>query len=171
MRRKKILGAYLLVGGILQACLYLALSFSPKLDWLFYFDPRIGIFFFESSWKGAEQTVTPSFLRWFTVGWILLLAVLFLSGRALIKTYIISEIVLLLPSILFFIGIVWANLSPAHGFSVGELLFPVLVTMIFSFVPLGLAFWSRRKPSNDASAGQNAYNNSLDASGGSASLN
>ena len=150
MTRYKILGTYLLVAGILQACLYLALSVSPSLDWLFYFDPRIGIFFIESAWRGADETVVPSVLRWLTVGWILLLAALFLYGRPLIKTYVISEVVLLLPSVLFFIGIIFANLSPAHGFSVGELLFPVPVAIMFSAVPLGLAFWSRRIPANQA---------------------
>jgi hypothetical protein len=145
LRRTKILGAYLLVASILQTCLYLALSISAeKYDWLFYFDPRIGIFFLESGFRGAEQ-VTPNIFRWLSAVWILALGISQFSGRPLIKAYIISEIVLTLPNLLFVFAIVWANLSPAHGFSIGELFFPVLVMTAFSVVPLGLAFGARVK--------------------------
>ena len=68
-----------------------------------------------------------------------------LFGRQLVKTYIVSEIVLSIPNVFFFLAIVWANLSPAHGFSVGELLFPVVVMIAFSVVPLVLAFRTRKK--------------------------
>ncbi len=68
-----------------------------------------------------------------------------LFGRPLVKTYIVSEIILSIPSVFFFLAIVWSNLSPAHGFSVGELLFPVLVMIAFSVVPLVLAFRIRKK--------------------------
>lgn len=116
MNRTKLLGTYLLIGGIFQASLYLAISIFRDRDWLFYFDPRLGIFFLESSWRGTEQSI-PGVMRWMTVVWILTLACLLLSGRRLIKTYAISEIVLLLPNVFFFVTIALVNLSPAHGFS------------------------------------------------------
>jgi hypothetical protein len=144
-QRTKNLGLYLMVGSTLQICLYLAMSLSTdKADWLFYFDPRIGIFFLASGVRGAEL-VTPGIFQWLSAVWILLLGLMLLLGLPLVKTYIASEIVLSIPSVFFFLAIVWANLSPAHGFSVGELLFPVIVMLVFSVVPLFLAFRTRKK--------------------------
>jgi hypothetical protein len=143
--RTKTLGLYLLVVSILQICLYLAISLSSdKADWLFYFDPRLGIFFLESSLLGAEQ-VTPGIFQWLSAVWILLLGLLLLFGRSLVKTYIVSEIILSAPGVFFFLAIVWANLSPAHGFSVTELIFPLFVLVTFSVIPLVLAFRIRNK--------------------------
>jgi hypothetical protein len=141
----KTLGVYLLVGSILQLSLYLAMSLpTVKADWLFYFDPRIGIFFLESGVRGVELII-PGIFQWLSAVWILLLGLMLLFGRVAVKVYIVSEIILSIPSVFFFLAIVWANLSPAHGFSVGELLFPVIVTIAFSIVPLVLAFRIRQK--------------------------
>lgn len=135
-----------MVGSILQICLYLALSLSTdKADWLRYFDPRLGIFFLESGLRGAELII-PGIFQWLAAVWILLLGLMLLFGRPLVKTYIVSEIILSIPSVFFFLAIIWSNLSPAHGFSVGELLFPVIVMIAFSIVPLVLAFRIRKKP-------------------------
>jgi hypothetical protein len=143
MSRTRALGTYVVVGGILQALLYLLLSISRSHKWLFYFDPRIGIFFLESVWRGPEQII-PGIVRWLTVGWLLTIGGLLLMGRNLIWAYIISEIILSLPNVVFFVAIVIANLSPAHGFSVGELFLPLLVMIAFSIIPFALAFRKRR---------------------------
>lgn len=145
LAQTKTLGLYLLVASALQICLYLALSLSTdKADWLFYFDPRLGIFFLESSVPGADQ-VAPGIFQWVSAVWILLLALMLLFGRPLVRTYIVSEIILSIPSVLFFLMVLWVNMSPAHGFSVGELFFPVMVMIAFSVVPLVLAFKTRKK--------------------------
>jgi hypothetical protein len=138
---------YVFLGGSLQALLYLLLSISRNHDWLIYFDPRIGTFFLETGWRGTEQVV-PGVVRWLTAGWLIMIGALLLSGRKLIWAYIISEIILLLPNIVFFVVIVLANLRPAHGFSVGELFVPIIVVVAFSIVPLVLAFRARRQPPN-----------------------
>jgi hypothetical protein len=144
-QRTKTLGLYLILASLLQICLYLALSLSAdKADWLFYFDPRLGIFFLESGVRGAELII-PGIFQWLSAIWILLLGLMLLFGRALVKTYIVSETILSIPSVFFFLAIVLANLSPAHGFSVGELLFPGLVMIAFSVIPLVLAFRIRKK--------------------------
>jgi hypothetical protein len=144
-RRSKILGSYLLVISLLQVCLYIALAVSvDTYDWLFYFDPRIGIFFLETCVRGAEQ-IAPGLLRWASAALLVTLGLLLLRGRSLVKTYIVLEVMLLLPNIVFFVLIIPANLSPAHGFSVRELFFPVLVAVAFSIIPLGLACWARSK--------------------------
>ena len=144
-QRTKTLGIYLLAGSILQLSLYLALSLSTdKAGWLFYFDPRLGIFFLESGVRGAELS-NPGIVQWLSAVWILLLGLMLLFGRPLVKTYVVSEIILSIPGVFFFLAILGANLSPAHGFSVGELLFPVIVMIAFSVVPLVLACRIRKK--------------------------
>lgn len=145
LKLARLLGAYLVMACVLQICAYLALSVSvEKFGWLYYLDPRIGIFFVESAVRGAEQP-PPGVFGWVSAAWILALGLFLLSGRLRIKTYIISEIVLSLPNLLFVVAIALANLSSAHGFSVGELFFPVLVMIAFSVIPLILAFRARSK--------------------------
>jgi hypothetical protein len=144
--RVKTLGYYLLAVCVLQIAVYLVLSFSAEADWLIYFDPRLGLFYFESGLRGKE-IVAPTFLRWVSVFWIFGLAVLMLSGVRLVKTYIVSELVLCLANVLFVAAIVWANLSPAHGFSIAELSVPLMVMLVCDAVPLGLAVWAQRSKS------------------------
>jgi hypothetical protein len=76
---------------------------------------------------------------------------LMVFGHVWIKTYIVSEILLTLPNVLLAIGVILANMNPAHGFSVGELFVPALVMVPFTIIPLTLAFWSRKESSNVAS--------------------
>ncbi|HEX8177234.1 MAG TPA: hypothetical protein VF543_19250 [Pyrinomonadaceae bacterium] len=143
LKRTRILGVYVFVAGFLQLLIYIAMSTSPdKYEWLFYFDPRIGIFFFEIGIRGSEP-ITPGIFRWLTAGWIFILGLILVLGRPIVKTYIVSELILMIPNVLFFLFIIWANLSPAHGFSIGELFIPALVMIVFSLIPLRLAFWSR----------------------------
>ena len=98
-------------------------------------------------WKGAEPTI-PGVERWLTVVWLLVIGGLLLTGRRLVWLYVVSEIILSLPNVLFFVLIVLANLSPAHGFSVGELFLPIMVTLAFSLIPLVIASWARRQLRN-----------------------
>ena len=132
---------------MVQICMYTAWSFSPeKLIAIFYFDPRIGLYFIESEIRGTELTV-PGILQWLSAIWLLLISLLLLSGRSILKTYIISEIIVLIPTLFFCALIVLANLSTTHGFSIGELFFPVLVMMLFTIVPVILAITIWRKDS------------------------
>ena len=142
VKRIRILGIYLLVGCCLQVLLYFALSITSNCDWLCCFDARSGITFFESS-QGRNQ-MSPSVVRWLALGWILALSVLLFAGRRLIKTYIVSEILLSLPTVAFFVLIAIASLAPGSNFSIRQLFWPALVMILFSIIPLGLAFWSRR---------------------------
>ena len=130
----------MLSASLLQICIYAAWSYSPeKLGAIFYFDPRIGLFFIESGIRAAELSA-PGILQWLSALWLLPISLLLLSGRPILKTYIISEIIVSIPNLLFFVLILLANLSPAHGFSVGELFVPIVVMMFFTIVPLILAF-------------------------------
>lgn len=137
-RRSKRLDIYLLIASLLQIGFYAAWSLSPQnFGAIFYCDPRIGLFFIESVIRGAELTV-PGLLQWFSAICLLVIA-LVLRGWPIIIGYLIFEIIASTPSLFFFVVIVFANLSPAHGFSVGELFFPVLTMILFSVVPLLIA--------------------------------
>jgi hypothetical protein len=145
LKHVRILGAYLTVVCALQICLYLAMAISAeRYMWLFYFDPRIGLSVVESIIRGAEQP-PPGILGWVSAAWVLALGLLLLSGRPLIRTYVISEVALATPNLLFVFAVASANLSPAHGFSVAELFVPVCLMIVFSAVPLGLAFHARSR--------------------------
>ena len=151
-QRAQWLSFYLLLASLLQICMYAAWSFSPeKLIAIFYFDPRIGLYFIESGTRGAELTV-PGILQWLSAILLLLISLLLLSGRSILKTYIISEIIVSIPNLFFLVLIALANLSPAHGFSVGELFFPVLVMMLFTIVPVILAITIWRKSAQQSKA-------------------
>jgi hypothetical protein len=121
LKRVKILGAYVTVLGALQICFLLGPMFisleryesRPDL-WLWYFNPRIGLTGLES------ETIGIPIFTLVSAPWILALGLLLLSGRTLIRTYVISEIVLSAPNLLFVLWTLAVNMSPAHGFSVGE---------------------------------------------------
>lgn len=139
--RTKVLGIILVVFSLLQIYLYFVLTFSSEHDlWLIYFDPRIGLFFLETVIRGAEQ-VAPGVMRWLSSGWILALGIMMVARRPLVKTYIVSEILLFIPNIGFSLIVAAANLGATHGFSVGELFYPFLVMLVFSITPLSLAGW------------------------------
>jgi hypothetical protein len=106
-------------------------------QWLFYFNPRFGLYFVESVIKGEPPP--PGIFGWMSAAWVLALGLLLLSGRPLIKAYVISEVALSAPTLLFVFVVALANLSPAHGFPVGELSVPVCLMIIFSVVPSILA--------------------------------
>ena len=134
----------------MQIAIYLALALSKgRADWLIYFDPRLGLFYFESGLRGKEA-VAPTLLRWLSAVWILALALFLLRGRRL-GTYIVSELVLSLPNVLFVATVLWANLSPAHGFSIAELLAPSMVMLVFSAVPMGIAVWAQKSKGKGSS--------------------
>ena len=149
--RVKVLGIYLIAICALQICLYLVISFvAAKEDfWLLYFEPRVGtIVIIELFARGAQRIVLTGILRWLSVVWILALGLLMLFGRPLIKTYIVSEIILALPSLLVFLVILviaGAGLSsarPETGMDfLGLIFIPILVAIFFTIIPLGLAFW------------------------------
>jgi len=62
-----------------------------------------------------------------------------LLDKVSVGRYVIAETIMATPNVLFFAWIMIANPSSAHGFSVGELLFPIVVFSITSAVPIWLA--------------------------------
>ena len=148
--RVKVLGIYLIAICALQICLYLVISFvAAKEDfWLLYFEPRVGTIVIIELFFRSTQQIVGGIFRGIAVVWILALGLLMLFGRPLIKTYIVSEIILALPSWLVFLVILviaGANLSsarPETGMDfLGLIFIPILVAIFFTIIPLGLAFW------------------------------
>jgi hypothetical protein len=149
--RAKILGIYLIAICALQSCLYLVMTFVAVKEhlWLLYFEPRVGsIVILELFVRGTQQIVLAGLLRGVTVVWILALGLLMLFRRPLIKTYIVSEIMLALPTLLLFLVLALigaANLTETR-FELGRtflgmIFIPILVSVFFTLIPLGWAFW------------------------------
>lgn len=131
---RKILGIYLLVLGALQLVLYLLLSISEEAGVLMYFDPRFGLFFLETILRGSERV--PAVLGWLSAIVIIALGWLVFSRERFLALYFIGEFLLSVPSILTFIFVAAANLSPNHGFSVGELVFPGTTFIFVTVIPV-----------------------------------
>ena len=144
MKSQRLLGIYVLVMGLLQLSLYCYMVARPAVSSLFYFDPRIGLFLVETATSGHEPT-SPGLIRWTSA--VVLIFVGALMGRGFRRpvTYVVLEFVLAAPSVFFFLMVLWANLGPSHGFSIGELIVPVPILALFSGVPLLWAFRLRRQ--------------------------
>ena len=133
-------GKLLVALGIAQAALYtVAGRGGEPVGRLFYFDPRIGWFFLESLMRRDETF--PGVTSWATAGVALTLGIALLRGRVGGRAYVAAEAVMALPTLCMFLCIGVRHMSPAHGFSAGELLIPVLVFIVVSAGPLGWALW------------------------------
>lgn len=137
----KILGVYVSVVALAHLILYVVLNlFSERLGWLFYFDTRIGFFFIETIIKHPEGT-PPAITAWLIEAGELALGIGMVAGKRLIKTYLIVELILSIPYLLFFLLILAVGMSSSHGFSPGELLIPSTVVFLTSIIPLVYAMW------------------------------
>ena len=133
MTRTSGLGLYLGTLAVAQIAIYVAWTSRPDSS-LFYFDPRIGLFIVQSMMSGREPP-GPALLGWLSALWLLVEALLMGWTRWGPGVYLVSELILALPSLIFFITVAVVNMSPAHGFSVAELTIPVPVFVLFSVVP------------------------------------
>jgi hypothetical protein len=130
----RVLGSYLLLIAALQSFVYLKMLVNEGMDY-FYFDPRIGILAFSDIMRVLNSSDTILF-EWLTAGWLGFLGILFIIGRSPLITYIVSELILSGPSILFFIFVIIMSTNPSDGFSVQELPYPSIVLTFTTFVPL-----------------------------------
>ena len=136
----RILGVYLAVIALGHLCLYVILSlFSERLGWLFYFDTRIGFFFIETVVKhsqGIAEGTPPALTAWLIEVGELALGIAMISGKKLVKVYVILESILTVPYLLFFLLIMAAGMSANHGFSPAELFLPSVVVIVACVFPL-----------------------------------
>ena len=61
-----------------------------------------------------------------------------MAQRSVTKLYVISECLPSLPSLLFFLLVIAVGMSSAHGFSIGELLLPLIVFSVYTVIPLSI---------------------------------
>ena len=135
MRLAKALRYLLYLLATSQVALYFA---AFKWESLFYFDPRIGLVAFGEML--GPLAILLQVIRWMSPFWILALAAWGFKERRQVRIYVLSELVLACPSVLFFLLVLWANMGPSHGFSVGELIFPLFSVSVFTAVPLTVAW-------------------------------
>jgi len=133
--RTRILGTYLAMIASFQ--IYIYVQINAGMDILFYFDPRIGILAFREvlSHQTTEKLTVP-LVEWLSAAWIGGIALLMVLGKnTIVKVYIISEMILFLPNLLFAVFVVYFNVRPVTGFSIRELFCPLLVMLYTTIVP------------------------------------
>src|SRR5262245_35328580 len=114
------LGTYICCVAIGQLSLYsIVLLAGERAMWLFYFDPRLGLFVLETLIRHAE--VFPGVLSWLSALLLGTIGVGLRRNLCSVDTYFYTEVVLAAPTVVFFGNVLWANMSPAHGFSIVEL--------------------------------------------------
>ena len=139
VKQSRFLGFYLIFIAMMQSYIYLNMMVHGLSDY-FYFDPRIGIFAFLTTLNNEVRPAIDQraiyFLELSTALWLGFLGIRFVIGKAPLITYIISELLLSAPSLLFVFLIIIINISPAHGFSIGELPLPLISIGLTTFLPL-----------------------------------
>jgi len=134
----RILGAYLLC--IVSFQIYIYVKLQSGIDIIFYFDPRIGL----SALLEGPLRIPKLYVllvEWISAVWIGGIAALMLLGKnTIIRTYIVSEILLFLPNLMFAVLVVYFNVRPVTGFSIRELFCPLLVMLYTTIVPFFLIF-------------------------------
>ena len=128
------LGAYLLSLCFYQIGIYFWPGGPP-----FILDPRAGIpVLLINHFSFDNKVIYP--VEWTTAAWLVLMAAMIFFRGKLLKTYLISELVLAAPTA-YYTGV----LAIQHGgdFAPGfkDLLLTITLFVVFSVVPAGLAAW------------------------------
>lgn len=130
----KRLGFYVLAVATGQFVLYTAALWGgERVDWLFSLDPRIGLFSVETMIRTHESF--PGLLSWGSAVVLAVTGVALTRNPSVLKMYLCVEGVMVIPSAMFFLLVILGNLSPAHGFSIGELIIPVPIFLVASVAP------------------------------------
>jgi hypothetical protein len=144
----KFLGIYLIAICFLQICLGFIVFLDPKdFAVLVSFAPHIGIYALERIFLATATPVFGGIFYWLTAGWFLTLGILLLFVRPLLKTYIISEIIFSLPSLVLFLALIAMVLIypdglkslPVHDWIL--ILVMVMTTFFSTLIPLVWAIW------------------------------
>lgn len=138
----RILGCYLLCIAGWQCFIY-SQDDSANLQ-LLYFDPRIGITAILEDVLRISRYDSILF-DWLIAGWLGVLGILMIVGKSIIRTYVISELILSAPNFVFFWLVIIVNMNPAHGFSIRELYYPVIMMVITTIMPFMIIYWRMKK--------------------------
>jgi hypothetical protein len=139
-QRERLLGAYLFALCIYQIGIYCWPSGPP-----FILDPRAGIpVLLINRFSFDNKVIYP--VEWITATWLVFLAAMIFFRGKLLKTYLISEIVLAAPTAYYI-----CVLAMRHGgdFAPGfkDLVLTAILFTVFSLVPMGLIIqriWARK---------------------------
>jgi hypothetical protein len=129
--RTRPLAVYLVLVVAWQITVYTAGFWCLGL-FIWYFDPRIGFTIYDPSLEHLRLWGVMAWGSAIVLG--ALAAGMFLTEKT-VWAYVILEPLLALPTILFFATVIRDHISPAHGFSMGELPIPILTFMCCSVVP------------------------------------
>ena len=129
----RLLGAYLFGLCLYQIGIYRWPGGPP-----FILDPRAGIpVLLINHFSFDNKGIYP--VEWMTAAWLVLIAALIFFRGQFLKTYLISELVLAMPTA-YYIGV----LATHHGgdFAPGlkDLLLTTFLFTVFSIVPAGIAW-------------------------------
>jgi hypothetical protein len=133
-QRTRIFGTAILGITLLQGGLYTVASrLGQQAGYLQYFDPRIGI----AGLTDLPERGFPNYLEWSSV--LVLASVagftIVRPSKRSLRVYLLAEAGLSVPTLAFFVVVLQANLAPAHGFSLGELTWPLAVFVVLSLTP------------------------------------
>ena len=144
----RFLGIYLIAICFFHICLGFIVFLNPKdFAVLVGFAPHLGIYMLERIFLATSTPDFGGIFYWLTTGWILTLGIVLLCGRPLLKTYIISEIIFALPSLLLFLALVGMILIYPEGLKSLPvydvfLVIGIVAAMFFSaIIPLVWAIW------------------------------
>ncbi len=132
--RERLLGAYLFALCVYQIAIYCWPGGPP-----FILDPRAGIpVLLINRFSFDNKVIYP--VEWITATWLVIAAAMIFFRGKFLKPYLIAEIILAAPTA-YYIGL----LAIRHGgdFAPGfkDLVLTVLLFLVFSLVPVGLAAW------------------------------
>lgn len=131
-QRERLLGAYLFALCIYQIGIYRWPGGPP-----FILDPRAGIpVLLINHFSFDNKVIYP--VEWITATWLVVAAaVIFFRGKLLIP-YLIAEIVLAAPTA-YYIGVLAIHHGGDFAPAFQDLILTVLLFLVFSLVPAGLA--------------------------------
>jgi hypothetical protein len=131
-RRERLLGGYLFALCLYQIAIYRWPGGLP-----FLLDPRAGIPVFLINHSSLDNKIVYP-VEWITATWLVFLAAMIFFRGKLLKTYLISELLLAAPTA-YYIGV----LAIPHGghFAPGfqDLVLTAALFVIFSLAPMALA--------------------------------
>ena len=137
MKRQSLLAIYLCVAALFQFGVYVAAVQWHNVSITLYFDPRMGIDAWLTTGSMSDQVRADAesvseIIRYASAVWLLGVGLILGFQKRGLRLYVISECLLALPTVAFFALVIAANMSPAHGFSITELMIPLVAQSYLS---------------------------------------
>jgi hypothetical protein len=126
------IGAYLFGLCLYQIGIYFWPGGPP-----FILDPRAGIpVLLINQFSFDNKVIYP--VEWITAAWLVLMAVMIFSRGKMLKTYLISELLLAAPTA-YYIGVLAVQHGGHFAPAFNDLLLTIFLFCVFSAAPVGLA--------------------------------